>query len=148
MVRVPDGTVSVGEPDADAVLIKELHAMAAEDTGGGGGAAAKKLLARGLSAAEAAAAGRGVPPALSAALAPVLAAAADWTSLELLLSMLPLQGLPGSCSQLLALVARAGQTRLLAPLCCKLDEPSPGDVVAALSALLAPTCAENLPARR
>ena len=93
------------------------------------------------------------PPALVALLAQRLAEAEQWDGLQQLLgsaSALPADGagLPESCSWLLPVAARAGQYRLLAPLCCRLDELRAADVVAALAVLLVPTTASNLGPRK
>lgn len=90
---------------------------------------------------------RPAPARLATLLAQRLAATGRWDTLAQLFATLPLQSLQG-CSALLPAVATAAQYRLLAPLCCKLDEVQSGDVLAALQALLKPTTADSQAGRR
>ena len=110
----------------------------------------QKLLQRALQAATSPAPDAPkMLPALPALLSQRLAEAGMWDGLRQLLASASVTcQLPASCSWLLPAAARAQQYSLLAPLCCRLDELHPSDVVDTLLVLLTPTNSTNSAARR
>ncbi|KAG1654607.1 hypothetical protein FOA52_009533 [Chlamydomonas sp. UWO 241] len=153
LFAAPAAAVSVSPgPQGEADLVARLNSAVAGSDGDGSNTSSScaKLLPSALSACEDAARGsRGVSPSLASATARCAGAAGAWEDLARLLSLLPMQGLPGSCcSYLLSGASCAQRYELLCPLACKLDEAVPSELVAALSTLLSPTTPANQASRK